>query len=71
MKLDDIPRKKLEQMLIDSVPYYSPDRHLKNSGYSLDVDPDCYIRDIEYREYPLFETAEEAILDTYNTHYKN
>lgn len=70
MKLDDIPRNILEEMFKETVPFYGNDGVIKNCGYSLEVDPDCAIRDIEYREYPLFETPEEAILDCYKTHYK-
>lgn len=71
-EIDQIPRNDLIQMLKDSV-WYSSDREQfgKVQGYSLDVcEGTCY-RDVLYRNEPLFDTPEQAIIEHWKRHYNS
>lgn len=71
MNLHDIPKDHLILMLKSSV-WYSADRpEFDRQGYSMEIDEETALRDINYRDVPLYPTAEEAIFAFWNKHFKN
>lgn len=70
--LDDIPRSHLIDMLADAV-WNSAGRECfeDRQGYSLDVAEETALRDVLYRDEPLYKTPKEAILAHWRRFYKD
>jgi hypothetical protein len=70
--LDDIPRRHLVAMLTDAV-WNSAGRECfkERQGYSLDVVEETSLRDVLYRDAPLYQTPQEAILAHWQRYYKD
>lgn len=70
MKTDDIPREHLLAMLLEAA-WYSGGRDCYKGaqGYSYDVCEETSIRDVVYRDEPLFETPQEALIAHWQRHY--
>lgn len=63
-ELDQIPREDLIAMLKERVWYSGNREEFKDKqGYSLYVNEETAIRDVVYRDWPLYATPEEAILE--------
>lgn len=69
--LNDIPREDLISMLKNAA-WYSGGRECyeDHQGYSYDVNEETSLRDVIYRDEPLFKTPEEAIIAHWERHYK-
>lgn len=66
-----IPREHLISMLADAV-WFSGNRDVyKRQGYSLDVSEGASIRDVNYRNKPLYDTPLAAIVAHWKRHYQN
>ena len=65
-----IPREHLVEMLKCAV-WYSGGRECygEHQGYSFDVDEETSLRDVLYRDEPLYKTPEEAIVAHWQRHY--
>jgi len=72
MTLEDIPRSHLIAMLKDGA-WCSAERECygDRQGYSYDVNEQTSLRDVIYRDEPLYKTPEEAILAHWKRHYKD
>jgi hypothetical protein len=70
--LDEIPRGHLIQML-KSAAWYSGglECYGDRQGYSYSVREETALRDVLYRDEPLYKTAEEAIVAHWQRHYAN
>lgn len=70
MNLDAIPREDLIAMLKDAA-WYSGGRseYGEHQGWSYDVQEQTSLRDVLYRDEPLYKTPEEAILAHWKRHY--
>jgi len=70
--LTSIPRSDLIAMLEDAA-WSSGGRgcYGEHQGYSYDVNEETSLRDILYRDEPLYKTPEEAILAHWKRHYKD
>lgn len=66
----EIPREHLLAMLKDAA-WYSGDRieYGDRQGYSYDVNELTSLRDVLYRDEPLYKTPEEAIYAHWRRHY--
>lgn len=67
--IHDIPRQDLLAMLLETVWYSGNRREFDRQGYSLDVQEETAIRDVNYRNAPLFPTAEEAVIDHWRRYF--
>ena len=70
--LDEIPREHLIAMLKDAA-WHSAGRqeYGEIQGYSYDVNEETSVRDVLYRDEPLYKTPEEAILAHWRRYYSN
>lgn len=68
--LGEIPREHLISMLRDAA-WYSGGRDCygEHQGYSFDVNEETSLRDVIYRDEPLYKTPEEAIVAHWQRHY--
>lgn len=69
MNLDQIPREDLLSMLKERVWYSGGRKEFDRQGYSLDVNEETAIRDVNYRGASLFDTPEKAIYQSWLTYY--
>lgn len=70
--IDDIPRSHLIAILTSAV-WSSSGRECygDHQGYSYDVNEETSLRDVLYRDEPLYKTQEEALLAHWKRHYKD
>ena len=69
-EIDQIPREDLVDMLKQAA-WYSCGRECYNDhhGYSYDVNEETSLRDVLYRDEPLYKTPEEALVAHWKRHY--
>jgi len=70
MNISDIPRGDLESIIV-SMAWYDGDRKEFDGkhGFSFDVCEETAIRDVVYRNEPLYGTPEEALIAHWERHY--